>query len=174
MSSPSGLSSSAAAEGVGALRSATKSAIVKSTSWPTALTMGISLANMALATISSLKGQRSSNEPPPRPTINASHWPWRLALLMASTICAAAGAPCTGVGKMLILIAGKRRLSTDRTSLTAAPVAEVITPTWRTDSGMGFLCWLSNRPSAVSCCLSCSNCRCRAPNPASSICSITS
>ena len=37
----SGTANSAAAVGVGARRSATKSAMVKSTSWPTALIIGI-------------------------------------------------------------------------------------------------------------------------------------
>lgn len=67
-----GTASSAAPVGVGALRSATKSAIVKSTSCPTALITGILQSNIARATTSSLKGHRSSIEPPPLPTINTS------------------------------------------------------------------------------------------------------
>ncbi len=59
-----GPTSSAAAEGVGARRSATKSAIVKSVSWPTALTTGIRERAIARATSSSLNGQRSSSDPP--------------------------------------------------------------------------------------------------------------
>ena len=58
--------SSAAAEGVGARRSATKSAIVKSASWPMPVMIGISDAAIARATTSSLNAQRSSSEPPPR------------------------------------------------------------------------------------------------------------
>ena len=61
-----GAASSAAAVGVGARKSATKSAIVKSVSWPTAEIIGISLLKIALATISSLKAHNSSIEPPPR------------------------------------------------------------------------------------------------------------
>ena len=64
--------SSAAADGVGARRSATKSAIVKSVSWPTAETTGTRTAAMARATASSLNAHRSSIEPPPRPTITTS------------------------------------------------------------------------------------------------------
>ena len=45
------------------------SAILKSTSCPTAATMGSALAAMALGDYFSLKAQRSSSEPPPRPTI---------------------------------------------------------------------------------------------------------
>src|SRR5437867_5697239 len=61
--------SSAAAEGVGARRSATKSAMVTSVAWPTAETTGTEHAAMARATASSLKVHRSSSDPPPRPAI---------------------------------------------------------------------------------------------------------
>ena len=57
---------SAAADGVGARRSATRSQIVKSVSCPTPEIVGIRQAATARATISSLNGQRSSSEPPPR------------------------------------------------------------------------------------------------------------
>ena len=68
----SGTASSAAAVGVGARISATKSAIVKSISWPTALITGILELYISLATISSLNGHKSSILPPPRPTIRVS------------------------------------------------------------------------------------------------------
>ena len=68
----SGTAKSAAAVGVGALLSATKSEMVKSISWPTALITGISHAYISRATISSLNDHRSSMLPPPRPTINVS------------------------------------------------------------------------------------------------------
>ncbi len=58
--------SSAAADGVGARRSAAKSAMVKSVSWPTAEITGRGQAAMARATASSLNAHRSSSEPPPR------------------------------------------------------------------------------------------------------------
>ena len=61
----SGLTNSAAAE-VAARISATKSAIVKSISCPIALIVGIVLAKIARATISSLNAHKSSKEPPPR------------------------------------------------------------------------------------------------------------
>ena len=65
----SGTASSAAAEGVGALKSATKSEIVKSVSWPIPLITGCWAAKIALATPSSLNAQRSSIDPPPRATM---------------------------------------------------------------------------------------------------------
>ena len=64
ISSISGTANSAAADGVGALKSATKSAIVKSVSCPTAEIIGIFELNIALATTSSLNGHKSSNDPP--------------------------------------------------------------------------------------------------------------
>ena len=54
---------SAAADGVGARRSATKSAMVTSVSWPTAEMTGTGDAAIARATISSLNARRSSSEP---------------------------------------------------------------------------------------------------------------
>ncbi len=47
--------------------SATKSAMVKSTSCPTAEIIGMAEACIARATVSELKAARSSMEPPPRP-----------------------------------------------------------------------------------------------------------
>src|SRR5699024_11518982 len=64
-----GVAISAAADGVGALISATKSHIVKSVSCPTADIIGIFELKTSLATISSLNDQSSSIEPPPLPTI---------------------------------------------------------------------------------------------------------
>ena len=72
MSDNCGTAISAAPVGVGALKSATKSAIVKSISCPTALIVGTLHSYIARATISSLNGHKSSIEPPPRPTINVS------------------------------------------------------------------------------------------------------
>jgi len=66
---------SAAAEGVGARMSATKSAMVKSVSCPTAEITGTEHAAMARATRSSLKVHRSSSDPPPRATIITSAHP---------------------------------------------------------------------------------------------------
>ena len=113
----SGLSISAAAEGVGARRSATMSAMLKSTSCPTAATTGSSLAAMARATISSLKAHRSSREPPPRPTSRASKCTLpsrcqRLARSMAAAIWRAASSPCTATGSRETAMPGQRRRNT--------------------------------------------------------------
>ncbi|CEV42025.1 Uncharacterised protein [Streptococcus pneumoniae] len=96
-----GAASSAAAVGVGARKSATKSAIVKSVSWPTAEIIGISLLKIALATISSLKAHNSSIEPPPRPTISTSISPISFAVRIACTIEGAADSPCTSTGNTI-------------------------------------------------------------------------
>ncbi len=44
----------------------------KSVSWPTAEMIGMEHANMARATDSSLKGHKSSSDPPPRPMMITS------------------------------------------------------------------------------------------------------
>ena len=67
-----GVDSSAAAVGVAARRSATKSAKVTSVSCPTLEITGKRDSKIARTTISSLKAQRSSIEPPPRPIISKS------------------------------------------------------------------------------------------------------
>ena len=58
--------------GVGARRSDTKSISVVSVSWPTAEITGIGQAATVRARASSLNGQRSSIDPPPRATIRTS------------------------------------------------------------------------------------------------------
>ena len=63
---------SAAAEGVGALKSETKSHIVKSVSWPIALIVGMFNLKISLANFSELNDHRSSKEPPPRAKIMIS------------------------------------------------------------------------------------------------------
>ena len=63
---------SAAADGVGARRSATKSAMVTSVSCPTAEIVGTGQPAMARATTSSLNAHRSSIDPPPRPMMTTS------------------------------------------------------------------------------------------------------
>ena len=70
-----GVASSAAAVGVAALRSATKSAKVTSVSCPTLEITGKRDSKIARTTISSLKAQRSSMEPPPRPMMRTSKDP---------------------------------------------------------------------------------------------------
>jgi hypothetical protein len=71
-SSSIGTARSAAAEGVGARTSATRSQIVMSTSCPTADIVGIGHRATARASRSSLNAQRSSRPPPPRPMITTS------------------------------------------------------------------------------------------------------
>ncbi len=71
-SSMTGTASSAAADGVGARRSAARSASVKSVSCPTALITGICESNIASTTRSSLNAYRSSADPPPLPTMITS------------------------------------------------------------------------------------------------------
>ena len=93
---------SAAADGVGALKSATKSAIVKSVSCPTAEIIGIFESYIARATISSLNGHRSSKEPPPLAKIMTSANCFSFIIFIAFAISFEAPEPCTGTGSNLI------------------------------------------------------------------------
>ena len=94
-----GTAISAAAVGVGARASETKSIKVVSVSCPTAEISGMSLSEAARATASSLNPQRSSIDPPPRATINKSgrgiaHPPGKaLKPRMAAETCAAQTSP---------------------------------------------------------------------------------
>ena len=90
--------SSAAAVGVAARWSATKSAIVKSTSCPIPVTTGITELYIARATTSSLNSHRSSNAPPPRAMISTSVSCRLFALAIAAAILLLAPFPCTGTG----------------------------------------------------------------------------
>ena len=115
----SGVSISAAADGVGARTSAAKSASVKSISWPTPVMMGISDVAIARATRSSLKHHKSSKLPPPRATkitSTRSSSGKTFSRAMAAMICDAASAPCTNVGDKITSSNGYRRRSTLRIS----------------------------------------------------------
>lgn len=133
----SGHTCSAAPVGVGARRSATKSAMVKSVSCPTPLMVGIGQAASARATVSSLNAHKSSMLPPPRQTISTST-SWRSAAwVMAATICAGAASPCTRVGDKSTKCAdGMRRRSVLTTSSKAAPDDETM-PMRRGNAGSG-------------------------------------
>ena len=146
----SGTASSAAAEGVGARRSAAKSVKEKSISWPTAEITGRVQSCTAATTISSLKAHRSSKEPPPRPTISTSQRRSRSAWRMAAAISPAAFSPWTATGYNRMGMLGNRRAITLRMSSMAAPVPEVTTPTARGRKGMGFFKLSSNQPRPLS------------------------
>ena len=169
-----GTAISAAPEGVGARTSATKSAMVKSISWPTPTITGVSMAARARATTSSLNDQRSSKEPPPRVSIRRSHSCLASARRNVRAIWSAAPSPCTGVGYTRTGTAGKRRASTVKTSRTAAPLGDVRIPIRSGSCGRLRLRSASNNPSAASFFFSSSNRRRNSPSPASSRYSTTS
>ena len=150
MPTPSGTTSSAAADGVGALRSAIRSEMVTSISCPTAETIGIVDPDIALATGSSLKAQRSSIEPPPRPTMITSGSPVATKSLIASEISLAAPSPCTLVPRTRTRTHGALLLKTEIISLRAAPVVDVTMPTTAGCFGRGCLRAGSSKPSVSS------------------------
>ena len=100
-----GVAISAAAVGVGARLSATKSRMVVSVSCPIDEMIGMSLAKAALATSSSLNDIKSSSEPPPRATMSKSGrgMPLSPVILLkpeiASHSCSAEPLPCTKTGQ---------------------------------------------------------------------------
>src|SRR5437588_144866 len=130
--------SSAAAEGVEARTSETKSAMVKSVSWPMPEITGMCESKMARATISSLKTHKSSSEPPPRTSINTSPNFLALKNFSALTICWAAPSPCTRTRKTVRWTLGTRRVTMRTTSRTAAPRGEVLRPVRLRRRGRGF------------------------------------
>lgn len=138
----------AAPVGVGALTSATKSAIVKSVSCPTADTTGARDEAIALATFSSLNGHRSSRDPPPLATTTTST-PCLFRRSIPLTIVSAAPSPCTIEGAR-IMSAGKREAEVIIMSWMTAPVSDVTTPILRGYLGSGLLRDCSNSPSASS------------------------
>ena len=149
--------------------------MVKSISCPTAETTGSGHTAMARATTSSLKFQRSSMDPPPRPTINTSHRgkpksSGRPILSIALAISISAPFPCTLTGSSTTLTQGARRDSTLSMSCKAAPDSDVTIPTVRGKNGRGFLRFASNNPSSCKRRLSCSNFACKSPAPARSTC----
>src|SRR3989441_652994 len=144
----SGETSSAAALGVAARTSATKSTIVTSVSWPIALTTGAREAATARARPSSLKHHRSSRDPPPRATMTTSTRSATNA--SARRKLAGASGPWTRAGAMMMCAIGYRRRRIVTISCTTAPTSEVTTPIFRGYAGSGRFRAASNRPSAAS------------------------
>ncbi|CUQ25417.1 Uncharacterised protein [Flavonifractor plautii] len=86
---------------------------------------------MVRATSSSLKAQRSSMEPPPRPVISRSATLCRLAQAMAAQSSPGASAPCTRTGSTSTSASGQRAPSMRSISRTAAPAGEVMRAIFR-------------------------------------------
>jgi len=177
ISSRSGTTISAAADGVGARTSAAKSASVTSTSWPTPHTTGSGWATTARTTRSSLNAHRSSSEPPPRARIvsagASSGRPastiaeaYRATRRNAVTMLAGAPSPWTWAPTSTTWTSGQRRRSTWPTSRHTAPDGLVITAIVRGRVGNGRFRAESNSPSSASRALSASNRRARSPTPA--------
>ena len=134
-----GVAISAAAEGVGALSSETKSQIVKSVSCPTAEITGIADANITLASPSSLNDHNSSRDPPPLPIIIVSTgWSW-LKKLIPSIRLGTEPFPWTKAGNSFISTFGYLLVTTFIISLITAPVSDVTTPIDLGNLGIGFL-----------------------------------
>lgn len=144
-----GTAISAAPVGVGALKSATKSAIVKSISCPTAEMIGILELKIALATISSLNAHKSSIDPPPRPQMMRSNSK-ACATSKLCTILSLAPFPWTNAGNKIVSQIGYLLLIVLKISRIAAPVGAVIIPILFGNFGIGFLYSFRNKPSSSS------------------------
>ena len=165
----SGTINSAAALGVGARKSATKSEMVKSISWPTAETIGTAEWKIARATISSLNSHKSSMLPPPRVitmrSTDANALLGKASSRIATAISCAAPVPCTRTGLIRICNHGARRLSTFSMSRIAAPLGDVTMPIRRGNFGNRRFRSGANNPSASSLRLSASNFAWSRPTP---------
>jgi hypothetical protein len=128
---------------------------------------------MARATRSSLNAQRSSMEPPPRPTITTSSSSRVARVARAATISPGASSPCTRTGTIRMRRSPKRRPMIFSMSRMAAPVGEVTIPITRGKAGSGRLRASAKRPSASSRRLSCSKAYWSAPTPLGSRSSTT-
>ena len=127
----SGVTSSAAAEGVGARWSATKSAMVTSVSPDGGYHRNPGRRDRSRHRLE-IDAARSSSEPPPRvSTTTSGGWRMNSARSNAVTICPCASKPCTATWNQVTRTHGKRRRMTARTSLRAAPAGELMMPTWR-------------------------------------------
>ena len=148
-----------ATEGVAARTTATKSVIVKSVSCPTAEITGSFDLATARANVSSLKAQRSSNDPPPLPMISTSKpisWARSLSHSTPFTSDDEAVGPCTIDGNNINLIPGNRLLRTFNMSWMTAPFGDVTTPIALGKKGNFLFRLASKRPSVTSFLRSCS------------------
>ena len=152
--------SSAAAVGVGARKSAHKSAMVMSVSWPTPDITGTGLFTMACASCSSLKAHKSSMEPPPLTSNITSTSGLAAKACNACTSWGGASAPCTGEGDTVTGICGTRRSRAVTTSCKAAAAKDVTTPMQRGYKGMARLRSCANKPCTSNLALSCKKASC--------------
>ena len=158
--------SSAAAVGVSARLSATKSQRVKSVWCPTAEITGALLARTARTSASSLKPQRSSIEPPPRPTTMRSIPGIALASLSPLITEPGQVSPWTRAGTNQAVPFHPRVFRTSMKSCQTAPLSEVTNATTFGKSGKGRFNASSKRPSAVSLAWSSLNFWNKSPSPA--------
>ena len=123
---------------------------MKSTSWPTADTVGILLLNISYAKYLLLKAQSSSIDPPPLPKMITSTDFSLLKYLIPSIIESAAFSPWTLAGYKIISKDLFLLCITFIISLTAAPVLAVIIPILLGNFGKALLYFSSKIPSSLS------------------------
>ena len=174
-SSPtSGTTQLAASVGVEARTSATRSSRGVSTSWPIALTTGVTAAATARTSVSLLKASRSSSEPPPRAMTMTSISRSASSSRSAATTWVTACGPCTATSRTAKRTAGHRRRAFSTTSRSAALARPQINPTVRGRNGNGRLRRASSSPSLASTRLRCSIWASSSPTPTGLIASAVS
>ena len=156
---PSGTTSSAAADGVGARTSATKSAIVKSISWPTPVMTGIGAAMDGARHALVVEGPQvleraAAARQDQHVAVGARRRPDRAPRRLPRPRPRPAPAP----GRSAPPRPGKRRARTCRMSRIAAPVGEVMTPMRRGRPAAGACVRWRTGPRPRACAFSSSNC----------------
>ena len=144
-SARSGTTRSAASLGVRARTSATRSAMVRSSSWPTPVTTGMREAKDGVGDdllverpqVFEAAAAAADDEHVERQV--AAGLPKRLSMPSAAAISAAAPSPCTRTGQTHTSAAGQRRPRISSMSRTAEPVGLVTSATRRGMRGSGFL-----------------------------------
>ncbi len=155
----------AASVGVEARRSATKSSRGVSTSWPMALTTGVTALATALTRASLLKGSRSSNEPPPRVITMTSTPRSASSSLSAALTSGTVLGPWTETVRISNWTAGQRRRAFSTTSFSAALDRPQMSPTLWGRNGSGRFRSMSNNPSDAKMALRCSSLARSSPTP---------
>ena len=155
----------AASVGVEARRSATKSSRGVSTSWPMALTTGVTALATALTRASLLKGSRSSNEPPPRVITMTSTLRSASSSLKAALTSGTVFGPWTATVRISNWTAGQRRRAFSTTSFSAALARPQMSPILCGRNGKGRFRSKSNSPSDASIRLRCSSLASSSPTP---------
>jgi len=134
-----------------------------------ALTIGVLQLAANRTNPSSLNGNRSSKEPPPRVMMMTSTSLSASNSFSAALTWMTASAPCTCTSRISNCTDGHRRLAFSKTSFSASELRPQIKPILFGSSGNAFFHLASNKPSAAKRLLSISSLASSSPTPISLI-----